>query len=79
MRQFTCMADQKSQLLTLSIDDLNRMKMEFYDSFEELFNESMGSVDIALKLKLREIRRCQIIQDEYRNNPDVRKFLELEE
>ena len=73
------MADQKSQLLTLSIDDLNRMKMEFYDSFEELFNESMGSVDIALKLKLRAIRRCQIIQDEYRNNPDVRKFLELEE
>jgi CRP-like cAMP-binding protein len=56
MRQFTCVAEQKSHLLQLTIEDLNRMKMEFLDSFEELFQESMRSVDIALILKLRAIR-----------------------
>ena len=50
------MAEQKSHLLQLTIEDLNRMKMEFLDSFEELFQESMRSVDIALILKLRAIR-----------------------
>jgi CRP-like cAMP-binding protein len=78
-RQFTCLADQSSQLLTLSIDDLNRMKMEFLDSYHELFEEAMKSLDLALMLKLRAIRDCQIFQAEWYERPEVKEYLEKEQ
>ena len=44
MRQFTCIAETKCQILSFSVEDLNRMRMEFLDSFDELFNVAQASV-----------------------------------
>ena len=38
-RQFTVMASSQSELLSLNINDLSRMRKEFFDSYEELFKD----------------------------------------
>ena len=52
------MSEKRSHLLALSIEDLNKMKLEFLDSFEELFTKSIDPLVCALVLKLRAIRQC---------------------
>ena len=63
------MAEQKSHLLALSIEDLNCMKQEFLDSFEDIFQKSIDPLVIALVLKLRAIKNCQEVLDEAERNP----------
>ena len=36
-RYFSCVADEESSVLALNIADLNRMKNEFQDTYEEIF------------------------------------------
>ena len=38
-RQFTIMAKKQIEVLTLSIGDLNRMKLEFFETYDSLFDE----------------------------------------
>ena len=79
-RQFTVMSETKSQLYSLSIVDLNRMKLEFLDSFEEIFTKSIDPLVISLVLKLRAIRQCQKTIDKvYKNTGDYeRRFKNIQ-
>lgn len=37
----------------LSIQDLNKIKLEFLEAYEELFTQCYGPLEIALLLKLK--------------------------
>ena len=41
LRQFTVMAATNCEMLTLHINDLNRMKQEFNSFYEKLFEDSI--------------------------------------
>ena len=58
-RQFTVMADQESELMMLSITDLNRMKNEFLEYYDKLIRGANYELQKVLKLKLRSMRECQ--------------------
>ena len=58
-RQFTVMAFQQCELLSFSINDLNRMKAEFLDAYEDLFNDAYQRLFRALKIKLSAMKHCQ--------------------
>lgn len=57
-RQFTAQAHGQTELLNLSIEDLNRMQREFSDSYEELFNCAYSRLNRAHKIKLLAIKFC---------------------
>ena len=44
-RQFTVMAKSQLELLSFSIADLNRMKMEFLEAYNDLFTNSYKRLD----------------------------------
>lgn len=58
-RQFTVMADQESELMMLSITDLNRMKNEFLEYYDKLIRGANYELQKVLMLKLRSMRECQ--------------------
>ena len=58
-RQFTIMANSNVELLSFSIEDLNRMKMEFLEAYDALFSSSYRRLDRALKMKLKAMKYCQ--------------------
>lgn len=60
-RQFTVMADQCSELLSFSIVDLNRMKTEFLDAYEIMYNESFKLLYRTLRVKLLAMKHCENI------------------
>jgi len=43
----------------LSIQDLNRMKNEFLECYEKIFDNAYNHLQKALLLKLNAIRNCQ--------------------
>ena len=53
------MAQQNVELLSFSIADLNKMKMEFLEAYNSLFNDSYKRLDRALKIKLKAMKYCQ--------------------
>lgn len=46
-------------MFTLRIDDLEKMKMEFPDSFQDLFKGANERLQKELILKLEVIKRCE--------------------
>ena len=52
------MAQTRCELLTLSIDDLNKMKHEFQEPYEDLFESSYTLLQKCLKIKLKAIKYC---------------------
>ena len=58
-RQFTVMASQQSEILSLNINDLSRMRKEFFDSYDELFKECNSVLKRAWQLKMRAIKSCR--------------------
>jgi len=40
-RHFTIVADDETHLLTLSTENLNRMKFDFLDNYEQLFRDAL--------------------------------------
>ena len=58
-RQFTVIAKSKSNVLSLSINDLARIKMEFYDYYFKLFEDAHFKMTKAFKLKLMAIKQCR--------------------
>ena len=53
------MADQESELMMLSITDLNRMKNEFLEYYDQLIKSANHELQNVLMLKLRSLRECQ--------------------
>lgn len=59
-RQFTCAAGNKHcELLQLSIFDLTRMKNEFLEAHESLFNDAYQRLYRTLRVKLKAMKLCQ--------------------
>lgn len=57
-RQFTVMAFEETQVLLLSIQDLNRMRMEFVETYEEMLEAAKTPLQIALIIKLKAMTHC---------------------
>lgn len=76
-RQFTTMATEDSQLLSLSLHDLNRMKHEFLEPYENLFNEAFDKLYKVLNKRLKSIRQCEkLIKEMLILDPD--QYLDTE-
>ena len=52
IRQCTTASDVKSSLLLLSINDVNRMQLEFLESYEIMIQEAYVELEMSLKYKL---------------------------
>ena len=58
-RQFTIMSEvDKTEVLTLSINDLHRMKLEFYEQYETLFDDATIKLRRTWISKLRAMKSC---------------------
>ena len=60
-RQFSTMAYRSTELLSFSIVDFNRMKSEFLDAYEIIFQDSFQLLYRALKVKLNAIKELEAI------------------
>ena len=58
-RQFTVLANTHCELLSLSIIDFNRMKSEFLDDYQILFNQSFTLLYRTLQIKMQAIKTCR--------------------
>ena len=65
-RQFTVMALCESESRCLMISDLNRMKQEFLEAYEKLFNDAYTRLRRALQLKLKAMNICDATDNDYR-------------
>jgi len=52
------MAVDDSEAMSLFLSDLNRMKQEFLEVYEKLFNDSVPRLRRALQLKLKAMNLC---------------------
>ena len=52
------MALKNSEVLCLAIQDLSRMKQEFLDAYEKLFNDAYNRLRRSLTLKVKAMRIC---------------------
>ena len=53
------MAKTKSNVLSMSNNDLTRLKMEFYDYYYKMFEDAHFKMTKAFKLKLLAIKQCR--------------------
>ena len=53
------MAEEESELLTLDIEHLNRMKLEYVEIYEEFIQKSEDNLQGLLMLKLKAMNKCQ--------------------
>ena len=58
------MTDIPSVLLGLQLQDLNRMKCEFYDTYKSLMESRADKLSLFVKLKVKTIHQCQTISKE---------------
>ena len=54
--------DDKSMLLSMSINDVNRMQLEFNEVYQSLFEQAYQRLDSALELKLKCISTCERLE-----------------
>ena len=57
-RKFTIMADAATNLLSLSIMDLNRIRLEFKDEYKKLMDDGGRQLQKALILKMKANCEC---------------------
>jgi len=57
------MSIKESEVLCLSIQDLNRMKQEFMEAYEKLFNDAYNRLRRSLSLKLKAMNLCAERED----------------
>ena len=57
------MALKESEVMCLSIQDLNRMKQEFLEVYEQIFFDSYNRLRRALTIKLKTMQICAAIQE----------------
>ena len=61
-RQFTVRADMSSTLLTLSINDINRMQREFLEAYTKLMEASYARLEYICVIKVECIEKCEKVQ-----------------
>ena len=57
-RQFSVMAVNEAEALTLQLSDLNRMKSEFVEAYEKLFENTTFDLKKAFLQRLKAMRIC---------------------
>lgn len=57
-RQFTVRSQTNCELLTISVKDLERMKYEFIQEYDALFDNKVIRLNNILKIKIRTIKFC---------------------
>ena len=68
------MATIEVQVLNLSVQDLNRMKLEFYDWYEKLFIDAYASLRRTWKAKLKAMKECRKQQKEFDKQARISHF-----
>lgn len=58
-RQFTVMAVTECELLTLGISELNRMKQEFLEAYEKIFENTIEELKTISIHRLRAMNMCE--------------------
>ena len=58
-REFTIKSQVESELLTLDLEFLDKMRVEFSEEFEFLFESGFKRLNRSLKIKLAAIRYCK--------------------
>jgi hypothetical protein len=66
-RKFTVQSLITCELVTLNIGELDKMKIEFPEVFDELFTNSYRRLNRELKLKLEAANICREIQQNGRS------------
>ena len=61
----------KCDTMLLHISDLYRMKQEFLEAYEKLFNDSYSRLRRALTLKLKAMKICQDVEDDIKSQKSV--------
>lgn len=62
-RHFTIMSLGVIETMTLSIQDLQRMKTEFHEAYQSMFKHAISRLKRAVKLKVQAIRICSRSKD----------------
>jgi len=55
------------EVLVFSIEDLNKMKLEFVEVYDQLFNEAYTRLRRSLSLKLKAMNHCAEVEEQYQN------------
>ena len=69
------MALEESEVMSLSLLDLNRMKTEFSDIYQSMFTDSYNRLRRSLTLKLKAMKICA--ENEAARNPNLRSQMTL--
>lgn len=59
-RLFTVQALNSCEVLRMTVQDIDKLKLEFPDVFDELFANSLKILKKALKLKDETIKSCEV-------------------
>jgi CRP-like cAMP-binding protein len=69
-RQFTIQTQEKTELMSLNLDDLNNMSKEFTESYEDLLNCAYTRLNRAHKIKLLAIKYCNQNAEKFQIDED---------
>lgn len=58
-RQFTIMAFEETEVLSLNTVDLNRMKVEFIEQYDKLFFDAIILLRRTWLAKLKAMKKCR--------------------
>jgi hypothetical protein len=58
-RWFTIIAESDVEVLNLNLADLNRMKLEFFDCYEAMFQEAEVGLRRTMLVKLHAMKHCR--------------------
>ncbi|CDW80054.1 cation channel family protein [Stylonychia lemnae] len=70
-RRFTIQAVKNCDLHLLSLDNIDKIKIEFPEVFDDLFNNSVKMLQKILKLKIDAIKQCELASDMQGHNSNV--------
>lgn len=73
-RQFTVMADQNSELLSLSIVDLHKMQLEYSESYQKLIDTGYMRLEYALLIKFECVNECQEVFTDIKKKASNKKL-----
>ena len=66
-RSFTVMSFAQTQLLCMSLQDFNRLKVEFFETYEDLTLNAHSQLEKTLRLKVLAIQNCIDQYHDYRS------------
>jgi len=61
------MAERPTELLLLSVSDLNRMRLEFIEAYNQLMESACQRLEFSLLIKLECMNFCEKVEEEKMN------------